>query len=348
LTQQPNALLNAADLARLSGWMDRRGLPAGTIEDLRPLAGGTQNIMLSFSRGGSHYVLRRPPLNKRAQSDQTMLREARILEGLEGTTVPHARLIAHCEDLGVLGAVFYLMEPIDGFNAANGLPRRHSEDQALRHRMGLGMVDALVTLGEVDYQRRGLADLGHAEGFLERQARRWQSELESYLSLPGYGKIAVPDVRPITQYLEDELPPTFRPGLLHGDYHLANVMFAPDSARVAAIVDWEMCTVGDPLLDFGWLLETMPRPGIPTMFKIRPTETMTPDDAMIAHYAERSSRSLEHLDWYRVLSCYKLGIILEGTHARACDGKAPKTVGDALHTMATTLIERALAKISDS
>ena len=122
-------------------------------------------------------------------------------------------------------------------------------------------------------------------------------------------------------------------------------MFAPDSARVAAIVDWEMCTIGDPLLDLAWMLETWPVPGQRTVVNIRPSETMTPVDALIAHYAERSSRSVKHLDWYRVLACYKLGIVLEGTHARACAGMAPKETGDALHALATDLIERALRKI---
>jgi aminoglycoside phosphotransferase (APT) family kinase protein len=342
---QADTLLSAADLARLCEWMDLEGLPAGTIEDLRPLPGGTQNIMLSFSRGGLRCVLRRPPRNKRAHSDRTMLREARILEGLAGTAVPHARLIACCQDPQVLGAVFYLMEPIEGFNATNGLPPRYRDDEQLRHRMGFGMIEALVTLGEVDYRRQGLADLGQPEGFLQRQAQRWQSELEGYLRLPGYDRIALPDLRPIAQYLQDRLPSTTTPGLMHGDYHLANVMFAPDSARVAAIVDWEMCTLGDPLLDLAWLLESWPQPGVPRLFNFAPAETMGSIETLIEHYAARGTRSLGYLDWYRVLACYKYGILLEGTHARARAGKASQAIGDRLHEIAVELIERALRKI---
>jgi aminoglycoside phosphotransferase (APT) family kinase protein len=340
-----DTLPDAAELARLCEWMDLKGLAVGAIEDLRPLLGGTQNIMLSFRRGALRCVLRRPPRSKRAHSDQTMLREARILKGLAGTAVPHPRLIACCEDSDVLGAVFYLMEPIEGFNATTGLPPRHRVDEHLRHRMGLGMIEALVTLGEVDYCRQGLADLGKPVGFLERQALRWQSELEGYLRLPGYERSALPDIRPITEYLRDRRPASFTPGLMHGDYHLANVMFAPDSARVAAIVDWEMCTLGDPLLDFAWLLETWPQPGVPGLFKFVAAEALCTLDALIGHYAERGSRSLEHLDWYRVLACYKYGVLLEGTNARACAGKVPRTIGDSLHAVAVNLIERALRKI---
>ena len=131
---------------------------------------------------------------------------------------------------------------------------------------------------------------------------------------------------------------------MHGDYHLANLMYAYDGPEVAAIVDWEMCTIGDPLLDLGWLLATWP--GADGQLLSGPLGEAgglpTPEE-LVAHYAERSDRDLSAVAWYTVLACFKLGIVLEGTHARAFAGKAPKETGDLLHAMTLGLFKRAHA-----
>ena len=135
------------DLAALQAWMDEQGLGSGPLEAVQRLSGGTQNILLRFTRAGRDYVLRRPPPVLRANSNETMRREARALAALAGTGVPHPGLIAACPDETVIGAAFYLMEPIDGFNATQGLPVLHAGDAAMRGRMGLAMVDAPVSGG---------------------------------------------------------------------------------------------------------------------------------------------------------------------------------------------------------
>jgi aminoglycoside phosphotransferase (APT) family kinase protein len=132
---------------------------------------------------------------------------------------------------------------------------------------------------------------------------------------------------------------------MHGDYHAANVMFSPSGPGVAAIVDWEMCTIGDPLLDLGWMLATWYRPGDSPVL---PNELMTAGglatpDELVARYAQNTTRDLSDIDWYTVLACFKLGIILEGTRARAAAGLAPKEIGDVLHTATVRLFERAMA-----
>ena len=131
---------------------------------------------------------------------------------------------------------------------------------------------------------------------------------------------------------------------MHGDYHLSNVLFRYDGPELAAIVDWEMCTVGDPLLDLGWMLATWPGPeGIavgPAMGLTNYDGWATPAD-LVARYAERTTRDLSAVDWYTVLACFKLGIILEGTHARACAGKADRGVGDILHAITLALFAKA-------
>jgi len=277
----------------------------------------------------------------------------RVLAALADSDVPHPRFVAGCPDEEVMGgAVFYLMRPVDGFNPTVTMPPLHAGSTEVQHVMGLQAADAIARLGAVDHEAVGLADFGKPEGFLERQVPRWQGELDSYSQIEGYPGPQIPGVDEVGAWLDANRPSSWRPGIMHGDYHLANVMFAPDSPRLAAIVDWEMCTIGDPLLDLGWLLATWPEP-------------TSPDDAMasvvtgaiggsgglprraelVAYYAEHSDRDVSAITWYTVLACFKLGIVLEGTHARACVGKAPQATGDMLHAITLGLFARATSLI---
>lgn len=326
--------------------MSERGLGDGPITGVLAITGGTQNVMVRFTRAGREYVLRRGPRHLRPVSNTVILRETRVLRALTGTEVPHARLIAVCEDTAVLGdAVFYLMEPVEGFNAGAGLPALHAADGAVRHEMGLSMADAAARLGAVDHLAVGLGDFGKPDGFLERQVPRWLSELESYAKFDNYPGPDIGDVDSVATWLRERQPTDFRPGIMHGDYHAANVMFSLTGPELVAIVDWEMCTIGDPLLDLGWMLATWYRPGHEPVL---PNELMnagglaTPAE-LVDRYATNTTRDLDDIDWYEVLACFKLGIILEGSHARAAAGLAPKEIGDMLHTATVRLFERAQA-----
>lgn len=328
--------------------MDRQGLGTGPLEGIEYLSGGTQNILLRFSRAGRPYILRRPPPVLRANSNETMRREARILAALAGTDVPHPGLIAACPDDSVIGAAFYLMEPIDGFNPTQGLPQPHAGDAAMRRRMGFAMVDAIAALSKVDHTALGLADFGKLDNWLERQVGRWAAQLASYADLPGWtGASAIPGVDKVGRWLEANRPQNCQGGIIHGDFHFGNVLFRRDSGELAAVVDWELCTLGDPLLDLGWLVATWPEGETPhaTDVAITPWDGFASPDELVAHYAAQTGRDLAHFDWFAVLACYKLGIILEGTHARACAGKAPREVGDRLHAHTLYLFERALRRI---
>jgi aminoglycoside phosphotransferase (APT) family kinase protein len=328
------------DLRALGDWMDAQGLPEGPIADVTRLGGGTQNVMLRFERAGRTYVLRRGPRHLRPRSNDALRREIVVLGALAGTDVPHPRLIAACPDETVLGgAVFYLMEPVDGFNPTVELPELHAGDPAVRHQMGLEAAAALASVAAVDHVAVGLGDVGRPEGFLERQVPRWLDELESHRRHDGYPGPEIPGVEDVAGWLERNRPQDSAPGILHGDYHLANLMYETGGPRVAAIVDWEMCTIGDPLLDLGWLVATWPdHASAPGGFP--------PAGDLVAHYAERSTRDLSAIDWYTVLACFKLGIVLEGTHARAFAGKADKATGDRLHAMTLSLFERARTVIA--
>ena len=334
------------EMTRVAAWMSEQGLGEGEVDTVSEITGGTQNVMLRFTRAEREYVFRRGPRHLRPVSNTVILRETRVLRALAGTDVPHPHLIAVCEDTAVLGdAVFYLMEPIDGFNAGAGLPSLHAGDAAVRHGMGLSMADAAAKLGAVDYRAVGLADFGKPDGFLERQVPRWLSELESYAKFDNYPGPDIGDVDAVAAWLREHQPSDFTPGIMHGDYHAANVMFSPIGPDVVAIVDWEMCTIGDPLQDLGWMLATWYRPGHEPVL---PNELMaagdlaTPDE-LVQRYAANTDRDLSRIDWYTVLACFKLGIILEGSHARAAAGLAPREIGDILHTATVRLFERATA-----
>ncbi|MCA3254771.1 MAG: phosphotransferase family protein [Alphaproteobacteria bacterium] len=324
--------------------MDGQGLGAGPLSDAVKLTGGTQNLLLRFVRDGRSYVLRRPPLHLRGNSNETMRREARVLAALAGTGVPHPGFIAVCDDEAVLGAVFYLMEPIDGFNATMGLPPLHAGSADVRRRMGFALAEGAAALAALDYRALGLEGFGKPDNFLSRQVDRWKKQLESYHEQAGWaGPGGIPGVDKVAAWLARHQPAAFTPGILHGDYHIANVMYRPDSGELAAIVDWELATIGDPLIDVGWLMALWPKDAADA--PVQPWDGFPAADELIAHYAARSSRDLSHLDWYGVLACYKLGIILEGTHARAAAGRAPKETGDRLHAKTVALFERALGWI---
>lgn len=336
-------------LDRLGEWMDEQELPAGPFVNLELLAGGTQNILLCFERGGSRYVLRRPPVHKRKNSDETMRREARVLGAIADTDVPHPRLIKACADENVLGGAFYLMQPIDGFNPSMGLPELHASDPSIRCRMGEEFVDASLALGRVDYQAVGLGDFGRVEGFLERQVDRWRAQLDGYSELAGYRGPEIPGIDDVAVWLDTNRPLSFTPGVIHGDYHMANVMFANDGPRLAAVVDWELSTVGDPLIDLGWIMATWPAEdgSNDAGVTVQPWHGFPTIEDLVARYRAGTTRDLSALSWYAVLACYKLGIILEGTHARACAGKADKGYGDLLHAVTLGLFARAHQFMAD-
>lgn len=334
------------DREKLLAWLDEQGVEAGPVGSFVELGGGTQNIILRFNRGRRNFVLRRPSLHPRPEANQTMVREATILKALADTDVPHPKLIAACADPDVLGSAFYVMEAVDGFCAPETMPAFHLASPRVRYEMSLNLAESAARLGSVDYTAVGLASFGKSEGFLERQTGRWRSQLESYEQHQGWsGPKALGGVDKIQTWLDDHIPSAgYRAGILHGDFHIANMLFRFDSADVAAIIDWELATIGDPLLDLGWLLATwpdengqLPDPGIAVQGQsdfARPAE-------LIRHYGQFVDRDMAVMPWYVVLACFKLGIILEGTYARASAGLAPEAIGLRLHHTALRLFERA-------
>ena len=215
--------------------------------------------------------------------------------------------------------------------------------------MGEALVDGAAALARVDHVAVGLGDFGKPDGYLERQVPRWRSQLDSYAEISAeWRPDEIPGVDTVGEWLDANRPATFDPGIIHGDYHTGNVMYRFDSPALAAIVDWELTTIGDPLIDLGLIVafrpdnENDPVPGakLATMFP--------PAAELIARYGERSGRDVSAANWYGVLACYKTGIILEGTNARAMAGKASKEYGDLLHAVTVGLFTRAAQLIAAS
>ena len=247
--------LSDDDQAALQRWVRKQGL-GSTVSDVQPLTGGTQNIVVRLQIDGRPMVLRRPPVHPRPTSDKTMLREIAALSTLTGTPVPHPGFIAGCDDLDVLGVVFYLMELVDGFNPGDDMDDAYVRDSSMRHQVGLSYAASLAQLGNVAWEGSPLAELKRPGSFLERQVPQFLRLLESYRH-EGYDPESLA-VTELAEWLASNRPPDGKPGILHGDPHLSNVLLRRDRPELAAFVDWEMCTIGDPLLDLGWMLICWP------------------------------------------------------------------------------------------
>ena len=336
------------DLDRVLVWMDDCGLGHGPFTAVNQLVGGTQNILVQLTRAESTVVLRRGPLHLRPASNDVLRREARLLGALNNTDVKAPRLLAADLDGEVLGVVSYLMTAIDGLNAAGGLPSAWPDTDGVRHRMGLSAIEGLAALANVDHVALGLSDYGKPDGFLERQVARWMRELETYNQIEGYGGPEIPGLDEVAAWLGANLPTPSPAGIMHGDFHLANLLFHRNEPELAAIVDWEMSTIGDPLVDLGWILATWPGDeglSVGPAMAFNGISGFARPDELVAHYAALTGRDVSAIDFYVVLACFKLGIILEGTHARASAGRADKGVGDLLHAITVALFDKATTVI---
>ena len=316
------------DLDRLGSWMDDQGLAPGEPIESDFVSGGSQNEIYEIRRGDVHGALRIPPPTAPESRDEGIWREWRITEALEGTDVPHTPAIAACRDTDVLGRAFYLMGFVDGWSPmglesdAEGnkvWPEPFGSDLEARAGLAFQLVEGIALLSKVDWQAKGLQDLGRPDGFHERQVDRWTAFLERIKGreLPGFDEAAA--------WLRAHEPRDYVPGLMHGDYQFANVMFEHGGpARLAALVDWEMGTVGDPKLDLGWVVHGWEPGGLSGYVDMR---GMPSKDAIVAHYAEVSGRQVDDLDYYCVLAKWKLAVVLEQGFQRAGDDEKLNAFG---------------------
>lgn len=327
------------DTATLGRWLDTQDAPGHGEEPVADvLKGGSQNMLYRISRGEQRMVLRMPGPRADERRLRELLREIRLERALKGTDVPHAELVAADESGEVLGKPFYLMQEVDGWSPMEGgWETPFDTDLDARRELAFQLIEGAAKLGRVDWKAQGLEGFGRPDGFHDRQVDRWLSFLTSFKvrELPGL------DVA--SEWLRNNRPAHYTPGIMHGDYQFANVMYAHGApGRLAAIVDWEMTTIGDPLLDVAWALlgydgehpkETgfyLPMDGMPTRSEL------------LAHYEKVSGLSCENIHYYLVLANWKLGIVLEKTYAAAVNGgKADPKVVVAFGAMVPGLIETA-------
>jgi len=328
------------DEDRLRAFMDERHLP-GTGEDLEAtfITGGASNELFEIRRGAHRMALRRPPRIVPAGRDETMLREYRLLAALADTDVPHARAVAVCDDPGLMGGCFYLMEYVDGWSplGGGGWPAPFDADLEARSGLAFQLVDGIAKLARVDWRAKGLEGFGRPDGFHERQVDRWMSHLAAvqFRAIPGLDVAA--------QWLRTHQPRHYEPGIMHGDYQFANVMFRHGApARLAAIVDWEMATVGDPLLDLGWVVQGWVDPDEDRSTGSYVDLTGMPSRAdLLEYYARESGRDVADIDYYVILARFKLAVVLEAGYARVVQGQADNPKMIAFGDVVLSLAERA-------
>lgn len=294
---------------------------AGPVEIERHMAGHS-NETFFVRMDGHEWVLRRPPRGAFLPTAHDVGREHRVLSALAGTSVRAPRPILMCEDTSVIGAPFYLMERVGGVVIRGALPDAFATDAGVGGAIGEELVDALVELHAVDWRSVGLEGFGKPGGYVERQIQRWRGQLALTEPLTR----PLPDLHRAGAWLEEHLPAGGEVTIVHGDYKLDNVAFRPDPpARLVAILDWEMSTLGDPLADVGWMLFFWREKGDPGEFILdQQVVTRHPGfrsrEELMARYEARSGRVVGDDSFYMVLAAWKLAILLEGSYARHLAG----------------------------
>jgi aminoglycoside phosphotransferase (APT) family kinase protein len=325
------------DVAALGRYLDASlGGEAGTSVE-KHIAGFSNETFYVY-RGGEEYVLRRPPRGPLLPTAHDVAREFRFLKALHGTAARVPCPVVLCEDATVIGAPFYLMERKRGVVIRGELP---APLQGLSERLRIGeeMIDALAELHSVDWQAAGLE--GKTEGYIDRQLKRWRSQAELTV-----GRVReLPGLAEVTGWLNKNRPVAGDSTVVHGDYKLDNVMFADTApARLIAIFDWEMATIGDPLADLGWLLHTWGRPEVMVPGEALPL-TAEPGflrrEEMAERYADRTGRQMKNFPFYHAMALWKLAIILEGLYVHYREGTASNPGAAEFETRVPALIRRA-------
>jgi aminoglycoside phosphotransferase (APT) family kinase protein len=310
-----------ADERALEAYLEGHLPGEGPVEVRRHIFGHS-NETFFVSRDGREWVLRRPPPGEILPGTHDVMREYRILAALAGTPVRAPRVVHACADPALIGVPFYLMDRVDGVVLRAGVPAS-LDRPAERRRASEELVDALVELHAVDLEAVGLQGFGKPEGFVARQIRRRSEQLEATTAVTR----PLPELDPIPGWLTANLPASPPPSIVHGDYNLHNVAFAPGApARLVAIYDWELATVGDPLTDVGWLVATWreagDEPGSLDDLAQTAREGFLSRAELVARYEERSGRRVGHLTFYMVLALFRLAVALEGLYALHLTGRS--------------------------
>lgn len=305
--------MEGIDEETVTAWMAER------IDGLEPplefslIAGGHSNLTYRFvDQAGTAYVLRRPPLGNVLESAHDMGREHRIIAALQGSEVPVAPALGLCTDAAVNGAPFYIMGYVEGA-VPHDVTTAESMPQAERHRLGLDVVEVLARLHRIDPDEVGLGDLGRKEAYLARQLKRWNRQWEASKTHD------VPEMEETSRILADTMPEQVGAAIVHGDYRLGNMIVGDGAIR--AVLDWELCTLGDPLADVGYLLNSwvQPEEGVADPAPPLPATAaggFPSREAISELYERRTGRSLSGINYYRAFSHWRLAAIGQGVYKR--------------------------------
>lgn len=319
----------------LIDFLDAHRIGSGEPEIL-PIGEGHSNVTYIVRRGDAEFVLRRPPRGPLAPSTHDVMREARVIQALQGKArVP--RVLAVGDDPALIGAPFFAMEFVPGHVITSSVPAElDSIDD--RRRLGEDLVDSLAEMHAVDWQAAGLDGFGKPTGYLERQVKRfgelWQRDKTREL----------PAVERLGDWLKANMPASAATTVVHGDYRLGNLIYAQDSpARAVAILDWEMSTLGDPFADLGylcalWTDRNDPPLGVLELAAVTREEGFLLREELIARYEDKSGRSVGNIRWYQAMAIWKLMVFMEGNYKRALAGSTDdpflKTFGEAIADVA--------------
>jgi aminoglycoside phosphotransferase (APT) family kinase protein len=332
------------DLARFTRFFDAAcpGVVTGPLRG-RVIAGGKSNLTYEVTDGSTSWIVRRPPLGHVLATAHDMVREHRVITALAPTGVPVPTTYALCEDPDVIGAPFYVMEKVDGtpYRTASQL---EPLGPARTRAVSVAMVDTLAELHRVDPAAVGLGDFGRPEGFLARQVRRWRKQLDASHTRDLAGATE------LHALLEAHVPDASAPGVVHGDFRLDNLL-VDDRDRVAAVIDWEMATLGDPLTDVALLLvyQRLADLGIGNVVADASRASgFLSNEEMLARYAAGSDRDLSTIGFYLGLGYYKLAVILEGIHYRYTHGQTVGAGFDTVGTVVEPLIAAGLTSLKEN
>jgi len=310
------AYFNEAVLLR---YLDREVPGLGTVRRVERITSGSSNEIFELSTDDRQVILRRPPRQKLSASAHDVGREFRVLSALAGTAVPHPEAIHLCTDESVLGTPFLLMSKVDGFHLKAPYPAHALQPGAMRAMM-FDFIEVIAHLSRVDWAAAGLSGFGRPAGYLDRQVDRWLGQLARYQTRD------LPKLAEVAAWLRAHQPRSGAPGIIHGDYQFLNVLFANDlPPRVAGVLDWEQSTIGDPLVDLGWVLGLWTQAGeespLNAFYGNASQGPGAPTRAELAErYAAVSGRPVADRLYYEVLALFKLGCIAEGSYYRHITG----------------------------
>jgi aminoglycoside phosphotransferase (APT) family kinase protein len=316
------ATVEGIDSEPVGAWLTSHVTGAQPPYGYELIAGGRSNLTYRVTDGSGHrYALRRPPLSHVLPTAHDMAREYKVITALGPTAVPVPHTYGLCQDKEVNGSSFYVMEFVDGHILRDGPSARDALDESSRHRAGVSLADTLAALHAVDVDEVGLADFAKRDGYIERQLRRW-SEQFSHSQVDGIDTADI--VGRVHDKLSSDIPEQQATAIVHGDYRLDNTVLGEDGT-VTAVLDWEICTLGDPLADLGLLMVYWTEPGDQeALVGVSPTTVAGfPSRAeMKARYASTSGRDITRLNFYVAFGYWKLACIVQGVYARYAGGAA--------------------------